>query len=130
MTAGQIGLALGLMVLAGCDDRLGDYPQLLPTDQILADPAIPGHASATAQDPAAVTQDLQGRAAALSKSTPAPVATGLRARGPAAPVMEDGSALAQRAEALRKRAAGLAATSLDDCSDPDAAGCTATGASQ
>lgn len=99
MTATRIVLALTLATLAGCDDRIGDYPALLPTDQILAEPAIPRHAAEAASDPTALSDGLRRRADAIS----------VPARG------AQSDQLAARADALRERAAELAKTSLDAC---------------
>ncbi|MTH77499.1 hypothetical protein [Paracoccus aestuariivivens] len=111
MTARQIGWVLALLALTGCDDRIGDYPALLPTNQILAEPALPAHAADAAKDPTATTDALRGRAA------------GLTARA-AGPVAHDPD-LADRADALRARANELSNASLDacpkgaPCDDPD-----------
>ncbi|MBD9525289.1 MULTISPECIES: hypothetical protein [Paracoccus] len=112
MTANRIGWALALLALAGCDDRIGDYPDLLPTDQILAEPNVPAHAADAATDPTAATDALKSRAARISGTAPAPVAAD--------------PALSRRADALRARAAELANTPLDacpegaaPCADPD-----------
>lgn len=53
-------LPLGLM-LAACVDPGGDYPALLPSDQILAEPSL----SPEAADPATVETALAARASAL-----------------------------------------------------------------
>ncbi|MDS9468386.1 hypothetical protein RGQ15_12490 [Paracoccus sp. MBLB3053] len=124
MTAARIGLALAMLTLAGCDDRMGDYPALLPTEQMLAEPTLPGHAADASTDPAAVSGELRGRAAALSTSTPETVETGLT--GPAGnrkSAIAGGQGtgpdaeLSSRAAALRARAAELSKTSLDGCPD-------------
>ncbi|MFT4013307.1 MAG: hypothetical protein QM682_07850 [Paracoccus sp. (in: a-proteobacteria)] len=78
-----------------------DYPRLLPTDQLLAEPALPSHARDAAQSPDAADATLARRAAALG------------ARGGTGPVSDAG--LMRRAEALRARAADLKTRSLDDC---------------
>lgn len=105
-----IGCAIALTTLAGCTDRMTDYPQLLPTDQLLAEPALPAHAADAADD-------LDGAGAALSSR-----AAGLSAR---AGQGNGGDAdLAARAQALRQRAKVLRQTSLDDC-PPDAPDCAA-----
>lgn len=113
MRAIWIGYAvLAAGVLGGCSDRTGDYPKLLPTDQVLAEPRIPSHAAVVAQDPQETQQALSTRAAGLSASG---------AAGPGAD-----STLAARAEALQSRAAALRKTSLDcpetgkDCPSPAA----------
>lgn len=97
----RICWALAVLALAGCADRMTDYPKLLPTDQLLAEPHLPAHASDAATSPQAVAASLSGRAAALS---------GRAASGPAAD-----SGLTARADALRKRAAELSQRSLDEC---------------
>ena len=61
-TAAMTGI-LALAVMAGCDDGR-DYPSLLPTDQVLAQPALPAHAGGVGTDPAAVTDTLMARRAA------------------------------------------------------------------
>lgn len=113
MKAGVIGLAvLAAGALAGCSNRIGDYPALLPTDQVLAEPQLPGHARDAARDPQQTRDALSARAAGLSASAGA---------GPGSD-----SALTARAEALRARAAALRKTSLDcpegqaDCPPPAA----------
>ena len=97
-------------VLGGCNDRTGDYPKLLPTDQVLAEPRIPDHAAGAARNPLETQQALSSPAAGLSAS------------GAAGPGTH--SALAARARALQSRAAVLRKTSLDcpeggqDCPAP------------
>lgn len=56
------------LVAAGCGTG-GDYPGLLPTDVILAEPALPAHArdAASATGAAAVETDAAARAAALQR---------------------------------------------------------------
>ena len=39
-----IGGAMALMGLTACGGARSDYPALMPTDQILAEPAMPAHA--------------------------------------------------------------------------------------
>lgn len=114
MRAIWIGQAmLAASVLAACSDRTSDYPQLLPTDQVLAEPHIPGHAAGAAKDPRETEQALNARAARLAAS------------GPVGPAADD--TLAARAKALQSRAATLRKTSLDcpdggqDCPAPAAA---------
>lgn len=56
--------ALTLALLAGCAG--GDaYPDLLPTDLILAEPALPAHAAPAASGGAPVAAATTGRADAL-----------------------------------------------------------------
>lgn len=111
MRAIRIGwTGLALAVVAGCSDRIGDYPALLPTDQVVAEPHVPAHAKDAATDPQATSAALSARA------------EGLRATGAAGPGTD--AALAARAEALRARAAALRQTRLDcpdgqaDCAAP------------
>lgn len=109
-----IAASLALLGLSACGDDSGDYPALLPTEQMLAEPALPAHAADVArQDNLAPA--LQARAGALSGRAPAPAT--------------DQAALARRAQALRDRAAALARQPLDSaataCPD-DAPECTAT----
>ncbi|MDO5604452.1 MAG: hypothetical protein Q4G25_04735 [Paracoccus sp. (in: a-proteobacteria)] len=87
-----------LGLFAGCGDRGDDYPALLPTDQILAEPAIPGHAGIAATSPDQVVADLQSAGAALAVSA---------ADVTAAPITDD--AMIRRAAELRRRAAALSA---------------------
>lgn len=51
--------------LSGCTGASDPYPRLLPTDQILAEPALPDHAPDAVASSAAVDAEAQGRAAAL-----------------------------------------------------------------
>ena len=74
-TAAMTGI-LALAVMAGCDDGR-DYPSLLPTDQVLAQPALPAHAGGVGTDPAAVTDALMARRAALQAQSAAGGGTGL-----------------------------------------------------
>ncbi|MDO5648024.1 hypothetical protein [Paracoccus sp. (in: a-proteobacteria)] len=53
-----------ILILAGCADR-GDYPALLPTDQVLAAPVVPVHARPAAADPAPVVAAATSRADAV-----------------------------------------------------------------
>ncbi len=53
-------LILTLALLAACDRNAEDYPQLLPTDRILAEPALPD-----ATPRVAVDAQAQARADAL-----------------------------------------------------------------
>ncbi|MDO5642250.1 MAG: hypothetical protein Q4G26_07685 [Paracoccus sp. (in: a-proteobacteria)] len=98
------GLSL-LLVLAACSDHATDYPRLMPTDRLLAEPAIPGHAGIAATSPDQVAADLAAAGAGLHQSS--------------ARITAEGSAgdaeLARRAEALRRRAAALAASDLSSC---------------
>lgn len=106
--AGIIGIA-ALAALAGCGDGR-DYPALMPTEQVLAPPALPGHAQDAAQDPGTATDALAARGAALS------------GRGTGGSVA-DAAALDRRAEALRARAKALSQRRLDDACAPDQPDC-------
>ncbi len=106
--ARMIGIA-ALAALSGCGDGR-DYPALMPTDQVLAQPTLPGHAADVASDPAVVTGALEARGAALA---------GQGGGGSVA----DRAALNRRAEALRARAKALSQRALDACPEdqPDCA---------
>lgn len=52
------------LTLAACTAD-GDYPRLLPTEQALAEPALPAHATAARTDPAPLEDATAARAAAL-----------------------------------------------------------------
>ena len=58
---------LAALALAGCGDAVGDYPALMPTDQLLAEPALPDHVPDAARSPAAVEAQAQTRAADLRR---------------------------------------------------------------
>ncbi|NHF72467.1 hypothetical protein [Paracoccus xiamenensis] len=103
---------ISLLALAGCGDPSGDYPALLPTDRLLAEPSIPGHAGIAATSPDQVVSDLTSAGAALSVS---------QSQVTAADVTDD-AALAARAEALRAKAAALSAET-PACPDPTSADC-------
>lgn len=90
--------------VAACGGPEADYPRLLPMDQLMHPPAIPGHAADAIDAPDAVTADLEGRAAGLG-------------HGPTAAAND--AELQTRARALRERARALTAQSLDDQA-PDA----------
>ncbi|WBU57812.1 hypothetical protein [Paracoccus sediminicola] len=93
-----VGLpVIGIVLLSGCADSSVDYPALLPTDQLLAPPSIPGHAEIAATSPDQVVSDLESAGAALAVSSAEVTA--------ADPV--DAPALDSRAEALRRRAEAL-----------------------
>ena len=55
----------GAALTAACTQDAGDYPRLLPTAQVLAEPVLPEHAAPVAQDPAPVTTAVNDRAEAL-----------------------------------------------------------------
>ena len=100
-------LILVPLVLQACGDHDGNYPDLLPTDQLLAEPSIPGHAQIAASSPDQVRSDLESAGAALAVSS-AEVTAQDSAVDPA---------LQDRAEALRRRARALSDANLD-CEDP------------
>lgn len=103
MKARLIGCATLLALLAACGDRMGDYPSLMPTDQLLAEPTLPSHARDAADDP-----DLTGLQARTAQ---------MAGRSGGSPVND--STLDQRADALRARAGALSKTSLDGCPEGD-----------
>lgn len=51
--------------LAACGGPDGDYPALVPMEELLATPGIPEHAATAMADPAPTQGDLDGQAAAL-----------------------------------------------------------------
>jgi len=58
-------LALPLILtLAACGGQ-GDYPELLPTSELLAEPDVPDHATVATSDPAPVEAATNARAEAL-----------------------------------------------------------------
>ncbi|MBK4217265.1 hypothetical protein JJJ17_15145 [Paracoccus caeni] len=60
-------LALALIPLSACDRDQASYPKLLPTNEILADPQLPDHATTAANSPAAVDAETTARAEALRR---------------------------------------------------------------
>ncbi|WP_199261726.1 hypothetical protein, partial [Paracoccus binzhouensis] len=66
MRLARICSALALAALTACGDDTSDYPALMPTDRLLAPPALPGHAADAATDPEAATAALDARAQGLS----------------------------------------------------------------
>ena len=54
-----------LVLLAACADDSENYPRLLPTAQILAEPVLPDHVGSAADQPMAVASDLESRAGGL-----------------------------------------------------------------
>lgn len=89
--------------LAACGDYSADYPALMPTDQVLAQPDLPAHAAGAARSPQAIEDSLTARAAHLAGGKAArPPATGAGAGGD----------LEARAAALQSRAAALARTPM------------------
>ena len=79
-------LTIFALMLSACAGTQ-DYPRLLPTDQILAPPALPAHARDAAADPAPLVSAASARADALRA----------RAEALRGPVVDP---------ALRKRAGG------------------------
>ena len=97
----RLAPCLTLIFVAACTDGSGDYPRLLPTQQILAEPTLPDHAGTLDGDV------LRDRVQAQGKAT--------RARGDAIPDPVDGAALAARAADLRRRAEALRQQTAPDC---------------
>lgn len=96
-----------ILALAACStgSTTGDYPALLPTEDLLREPALPPHAAA---DPDAVAAELdadRGRLQRAAAEAAAPTAPGLAARG----------------AALRDRAAAINAAACAET--PTAPGC-------
>lgn len=106
-----------LALVAGCDRSDGDYPRLLPTQQVLAEPVLSENAGPAAVSPDPVRGSVESRAAAL------------RNRAAAIPDPVDDAALAARAADLRRRAEALRrqgetpecppGTPISDCPKPD-----------
>ena len=61
-----VPLACFLLILAACGRADGDYPRLLPTDQVLAQPVLPAHAAPVAESPVAVEATTEAQADALA----------------------------------------------------------------
>ncbi len=108
----RLSILAPLLVLAACGDPSTDYPALLPTERMLAEPVIPGHAGIAASSPDQVVADLRAEGAALAVS---------QAQVTAADVTDD-AGLAARAKALQARAAALGAD-RPACADPAAPTC-------
>ncbi|MBA4489327.1 hypothetical protein [Paracoccus sp. S1E-3] len=108
----RLSLLVSLLMLGACTDSTGDYPALMPTDRLLAEPAIPGHAGIAMNSPDQVVSDLQAAGAALAVS---------KAEVTAAQITDD-AALTARADALRAKAAALSA-GRPVCADPAATDC-------
>ena len=89
-----LGLAC-LAALSACGDYAADYPQLAPTESLLAPPKLPAHAADAAQDPEAVTGALISERNRLERRTGA------------AGQNSANDELAARAQRLRDRAAAL-----------------------
>lgn len=109
---GRATLALALLTLAGCGDYSADYPDLMPTDQLLAEPALPAHAAGSEKSPLALETGLIARAKGAGHHAPSHMDTG---------------DLAARAQALQSRAKALSQTPMgdDEVTDcpPDATDC-------
>ena len=56
---------LALLTLAGCAPATGDFPDLLPTAQVLAPPTLPDHAGPVTPSSQPVDAQVQSRADAL-----------------------------------------------------------------
>jgi hypothetical protein len=99
-------ISLGL--LAGCTDGSEDYPRLLPTQQILAEPTLPDHAEPAATSDAPVRNAVEGQGAATRNAPDA------------IPDPVDEAALNARAADLRRRAEALRnQTTEGDAACPD-----------
>lgn len=57
-------LLVCILMLSACGG-MSEYPRLLPTDRILAEPALPDHARQSAADPAPAEAVARDRADAL-----------------------------------------------------------------
>jgi hypothetical protein len=60
-------LLLSCLVLSACGRDGDDYPRLLPTDVIMAEPAVPGHAIDATQSQAIAEAPAQDKAQALRR---------------------------------------------------------------
>lgn len=65
MKIGPILMATTL-ILSGCGTATDDYPRLLPTETMLAEPALPDHVP-PARSPAGIGTDTAARAEALRR---------------------------------------------------------------
>lgn len=93
------GWALAAIIaapLAACGDYGADYPDLVPAEQLLVPPALPGHA----QDAAASPDAAQGALQASHRGLSAAAVAGGPQTGDLAARAGD---LRARAEALRRR---------------------------
>lgn len=96
-------ITLGLLV--ACSDGSEGYPRLLPTQQILAEPTLPDHATpvAAGEEPVRDAVEAQGAATRnAAKAIPDPV---------------DDAALSARAADLRRRAEALRSQSTEAKTD-------------
>lgn len=57
-----------LLLLLACTDQSGDYPSLLPTDVILAEPTLPDYIESIPEPEKAVEQELDTRASDLRRT--------------------------------------------------------------
>jgi hypothetical protein len=101
--------ALALAGLTACGDRTHDYPALMPTAEMLAEPAIPAHVGNAARDDS-LGPALEARGKALAGQAGGPPMAGT-------------ADLQARADTLRARAKTLSQQSLD--AEPDAETCPA-----
>ncbi len=102
----QLGLAS--IGLAACGDYAADYPTLAPTDELLAPPHIPAHAAGALRSPDAVNSELAADHAKINAR-----ANVARHQGPSS------GDLAERARALRVRAASLSQTAIEGEAAPE-----------
>lgn len=58
---------IALICLSACAGQDDGYPSLLPTERILAEPALPDHAGPATASPAAIDAEAEARAAALRR---------------------------------------------------------------
>lgn len=84
-----------LGLLAACSAGTDDYPRLLPTQQILAEPALPDHAAPAIEADRPVRDTVEAQGAAT------------RGAGEAIPDPVDAASLNARAADLRRRAEAL-----------------------
>ena len=62
---------LAALALSACHNGAVDYPKLLPTQQILAEPTLPEHSGEAAQDPDSTQAETVARAEALRRKAEA-----------------------------------------------------------
>lgn len=60
-------IVLALIPLAACDGDQSAYPKLLPTNEILAEPRLPDHATPATSSPVIVDAETNARAEALRR---------------------------------------------------------------
>lgn len=98
----RVAIGLGAaLAMAGCGDQNTGYPALMPTDQLLAEPALPAHARDAARSVDETAGSLTAQRDALHGRADRAVSMGGQTGD-----------LAARATALRARAKALAATSV------------------